>query len=98
MANFLVNNPNLEKCPNYSPQVYDGMRQSLQDKGMSEQEVLDFLKASWEMSNNATRQQWQAQLNEVQATAAKEAHLAKEAEDLRVAAKKEEAKAARKEE
>ncbi|KAJ2913980.1 hypothetical protein MD484_g6435, partial [Candolleomyces efflorescens] len=98
MADLLVNNPNLEKCPDYSLRVYDGMRQSLQDKGMTELEALDFLKVSWETSNNAARQQWEAQLAEAQAIAAEEARLAKEAEDLRVAAEKEEAEVARREE
>ncbi|KAJ2926233.1 hypothetical protein H1R20_g10853, partial [Candolleomyces eurysporus] len=98
MAGIIVNDPNLEVCPDFASDVYQATQQPLVDKGLSGEDAATILRASWEASNALAKQRWQQQIDDRAATEADAAMAAKEAEERRTATAREELETALKEE
>ncbi|KAF6740965.1 hypothetical protein DFP72DRAFT_1123256 [Ephemerocybe angulata] len=94
----IANNPHHDSCPDYTLDVFQTLRKTFVDKGLTEGEAVNTLKGSWEAQNAIAKARWDQQEIERLEIEAEEARRAEEAAQLRKAAELEEAEAALKEE
>jgi len=60
----LLSDPNLSFCPNYADDAFINTRLQLTNENITEAQAIVILRNIWQAENNATKLQWQAQVNE----------------------------------
>lgn len=57
MAHYTCN-PFLAVCPDFASETFARRRQSIASSGLSEKQIIEFMKGTWQDANNADRLTW----------------------------------------
>ena len=94
----VLSDPALLECPDFASPTYAAARAPLINPDVTEEQAIQFLRGIWSAGNEADKLRWQAQNNEDQALNAEQAHIQKEADDLKAQAEIDEADTIRRDE